>query len=216
MTSKHRTLLAIALFVPLAAVLLVTFACVPVPVGDPAKSKVPDERPNPDAFLAVPKDAKPEDKNLTLIRPWDEHTYFLQYISVSKKDDKEDVNVENYKAWLTPLAGATFLTCEPMDDTAYEGHTAKKPKFWAVFRIEFAADGLEAKIINADSDLLKDLMEKAKDGKATREDLETIIKAHADDKVLYGDTVKYKKLGKDDGTVIDEIVKKANLGLQSN
>ncbi len=76
MKSANRTWLAVLLAIPLAVVLLATFACLP-PVGDPEKSKVDDSLNG--AWLAVNRDATPNETVMALLRPWDGKTYFMQY-----------------------------------------------------------------------------------------------------------------------------------------
>ena len=108
MKTNPRTLLAIALFVPFAAILLTFFACLPVPIGNPETSKI--DEPLSGIYLLQP--SKPDDKTVTLaiLRPWDSKTYLLQYFT---EDEKKHLT---FKCWLTAIAGKTFITCQPMDD----------------------------------------------------------------------------------------------------
>ena len=201
MKPQHRTLLALALFLPLAALLLATFACLPTPVGDPEKSAVDPSLSG--IYKGVP--TKPEDKatELAILKPWDNKTYLLQYLTVEQKDGKEDRQIQHYKVWLTTISEKTFLTLQPLDDTAsLIGADPSDKPFWVVLRVDKVPTGLELRMVNPDSDYLKNLTK--------QEEFEAAIKAHASDNDLYGDLITFKKLGKDDQTQIDEVFTKFN------
>ena len=104
MTPATRTRLGIGLFVPLAAALLATFACLPAPVGDPDQSAVDESLSG--AWLATPKDAGPRERIVVLLRPWDKHTYFVQYIAAETRDGKETRQMLHFKGWRS--GAATF------------------------------------------------------------------------------------------------------------
>jgi hypothetical protein len=198
MPARFRTFLGIALFVPLAAILLATFACLPAPVGDPETSKIDD------ALTGIYRGGDAQSTILVLIRPWDSHTYLLEYVAVEKKDDKETHGILHFKAWLTKFGDQTFLTAQPMDDLSYAvGDTGEKP-YWAVFRLDKTPTGLVASMVKPDSDFVKDL--------TTRQQLEDAIKAHALDKGLYSEPLTFKKLDKEDKAFIEEILGKINSG----
>jgi hypothetical protein len=199
MAPKNRTYLAIALFVPLAAILLATFACLPAPVGDPEQAKVDDALVG--AYRAVPKEADNKSSVLAILRPWDGRTYLLEYYMVDKKDDKEERQVTHFKAWLTTLGGKTFICAEPKEDFKFLGDDGDKP-FWVVMRLEKTATGLDAMLVNPDSEYVK--------GMTKREELEGAIKAHASDQALYGETMNFKKLTKEDQPFIDEVLTRFN------
>src|SRR3954467_7008207 len=106
MKPSTRTTLAVVLFLPLAAAILFTFACLPAPVGDPDKSKIDDKLTG--AWINHDKD----ETVLAILRPYDQHTWFLRYLATKPNDTK--VNALSYKAWLTTLADHTFITCETL------------------------------------------------------------------------------------------------------
>ncbi len=200
MTPRNRSLLAIALFVPLAAILLATFACLPAPVGDPEQSKVDDTLVG--AYRGMPTNADDKSSILVLLRPWDSHTYLLDFMQVDKKDDKEERQMSHFKAWLTTLGGKTFITAEEKDDLKFVlGDDGSKP-VWVVMRLDKIATGIEARMVNVDSEFIK--------GLTKREELEAAIKAHATDQALYNDTITFKKLGKEDQAFIDDVLSKFN------
>lgn len=201
MKPTHRTLLAVALFVPLAAVLLAIFACLPAPVGDPEKSQVDPSLSG--IYKLTPPDPNDKSAELVILKPWDAKTYLLQYMTVDSKDNKETHQIQHFKAWLTTLNEKTFLTAQPLDDTAslIGADTSDKP-FWVVLRLDKVPSGLEIRMVSPDSEFMKNLTK--------QDEIEAAIKAHVSDNALYGDTATFKKLGKDDQPQIDEILSKFN------
>jgi hypothetical protein len=199
MKPTHRTLLAIALSLPLAVLLLVTFACLPVPVGDPEKSRVDESLSG--IYQGVSKDADSKDMALAILRPWDAKTYFLNYMVVGKTENEKQHAMRLFKAWLTTIEGKTFLTCQPVDDTAFAlgKDASEKQHYWVVLRLDNVASGLEARMVNPDSAFVKELK--------TQPEIEAAIKAHVSDNALYGDPLTFKKLGKDDKDLIDSVLK---------
>lgn len=207
MKSTHRTWLAIGLFVPLAILLLITFACLPVPIGNPETSKVDDALSG--IYQAVPKDADETDINLAILRPWDSRTYMLNYYAVEKRDNKENHEIHHFKAWLTTIADKTFLTAQPMDDLQFAlgpDEDASKP-YWVVFRIDKVPSGLELRMVNVDSEYLK--------GRKTQAEFEAAIKAHVSDNDLYNEAVTYKKLDKSDRALIDSVLSRFDTSIDS-
>jgi hypothetical protein len=182
--SGNRTVLGVVLFVPIAALLLTMFACLPAPVGDPENSKVDPILTG--AWQGTDPDGGAE---LVLVRPWDSHTYFVQYMVQSKKDGKEENRLSHYKAWLTSLGGSTFMTFEPLEHFDYIAKDDNDKAWWLVARIQPTAGTIAFRPISPDSPLVKDL--------DTREKLEAAITANVGKDELYGKEMKFDKLGKD-------------------
>ena len=183
---RHRTVLGIVLFVPLAALLLVMFACLPAPVGDPSNSKVDP------GLTGAWKGTDPDGKAvLALVRPWDEHTYYVEYMAQSKKDGKEENGVLHFKAWLTPLGGATFITMEPLDRLDYVEKDPNDKAWWMTGKIELTAGKVSFRMVNPDSPLIKD-----KDVD-TREKLEALLKDNAGREDLYSPEMPLEKIAPD-------------------
>jgi hypothetical protein len=201
MTPRTRTTLGLALFAPLAAILLTTLACLPAPVGDPDQSTI-------DAKLTgawQAKDGPNDDVILALIRPWDKHTYYLQYMVNEKKDGKDNWNVLHHKAWLTKIGDATFITAEPLDLLDYAFAVDDPKKYWVVGRVEIKNNAVTFRMIKEDSWIVKELK--------TREKLEAAIKAQVDNDELYSDAKTFKKLTKEDANIVEDALKAANIGL---
>jgi hypothetical protein len=200
MKSAHRTCLSIALFTPLACLLLITFACLPAPVGDPEKSKIDENLAG--IYQQVPQDPASKDVNLAILKPWDSRTYMLNYMVLGKQNDKETHELKHFKVWLTTIEGKTFLTAQPMDDLQFalgKDEQAAEP-FWAVLRIDKVPSGLELRMLNRNSEFLKNLTKQA--------EIEAAIKAHVSDNDLYAEPVTFKKLDKSDRALIADVLSK--------
>ena len=204
MTARSRTLLGVGLFLPLAGLLLAMFACLPAPVGDPEKSSVDEKLVG--AWQLVNADAADKGVGLALLRPYDSHTYYVQYMFSEKKDGVEKVSVLNYKGWLTKLGDATFITCETLDNGDYMAPGSEPDRFYWVAKVNVKPDGVTVLPVNPDCPVVKELK--------TRETIEAAIKANIENKDLYSEAMSFKKLGKDQLDIVSEMRKKANLGVQ--
>ena len=202
MSAKLRTFLGIGLFLPLAVILLATFACLPAPVGDPESAKI-DESLSGFYRVTNPEDTNNDTTVMAILRPWDTHTYLLQYLQVEKKEGKSAPEMMLFKAWLTTLGDHTFITCQPMDDRKMIAGDEGAKNYWVVLRIDKTATAIEARMVSPDSEFLKDLKQRA--------ELEAAIKAHVSDKALYADNqLICRKLGKEDQKLVEETLDKFN------
>jgi hypothetical protein len=200
MKPTQRTLLAIALSLPLAVLLLAVFACLPAPVGDPEKSKVDESLSG--IYQGDPVNPNSKETPFAVLRPWDAKTYLLHYMVAGKDGDKDKQEKRLFKAWLTTIEGKTFLTCQPMDDAGFAlgaENAEKQTRYWVVLRVDKIPTGLEARMVKPDSAIMKELK--------TQPEIEAAIKAHVGDNDLYGDPMTFKKLGKEDGDLIDSMLK---------
>jgi hypothetical protein len=202
---KLKTLLSITFFIPLAGILLITLACLPAPVGDPETAKVDPALVG--AWQLGITDPASKEKGVVTMRALDAKTYFVQYLFLEVKDGKEVVSVLDHKGWLTSLAGATFITCESLDDAAYLVPGEKSDRYYWVAKLERSGDTVTLSPVNESSPLMKD--------KTTRDQIETVIKANVNNKELYSQTMTFKKLGKDQLTLLGDLRKKANVGINA-
>ena len=201
MKPATRTFLGLGLFVPIAMLFFAMFACLPAPIGDPEKSKVDESLTG--AWQSVPKNADDKDKMYALIQPWDGKTYFLQYVDAK---DPEKPGCLNFKAWLTTIAGAKFIVCQPLYDLRFAFKpTADDKQIWPTFRIDKTAEGINIRMVKADG-LLQD--------KTTREQIEAVIKDHVNEDALYGDALTFKKLSDADRATIEDVLKKLGASIK--
>src|SRR4051812_12613081 len=109
MKFSKRTWVGVILVMPMLALVLGMFACLPAPVGDPEKSKVDDK------FLGVwqPEAQDANSKSVVVLKKWDAKTYLLLDYSVKTTDGKTERDQAAMKGWLTTIGGATFMVLEP-------------------------------------------------------------------------------------------------------
>ena len=194
-TPTHRTRLGVMLAIPLGMLLLFMSACLPAPVGDPEKSTVDP------ALNGAWTGEDATNKVLVLIRPWDTHTYFLQYFSVDKKPGGTDNGQINCKSWLTTLGGKTFIVSEPLQTYEYvPGAGAKPDRYWIVGKVERDHNAMTFRMINPDSEFVK--------GLTTREQLESAITANAGKDDLFNAPMVFKKVDKENAAILDDTLKK--------
>lgn len=137
--SPWVTLLGVA---PLVVAILCLTACVKYPVGDPEKSKVDPK------LSGVWRSQEPDGATLLVFRPYDARTYFVK--SLPYREDSGAIRpgeAQEFKAWLTALGGATFLTLEPLDCAQWLGLKSEMfPCF--VAKVDFADGSLHLRIVN--------------------------------------------------------------------
>lgn len=166
--------------------LAILTACLPVPVGDPEKSRV-----DPGLSGAWRVAGADDGQLLMVLDPYDERTWLVTLIGLGAAGDSPghaaapqvpfsaanaDVfRVENlgvYKCWLTRIGGETFMTWE--SKTLSDTLPAMVPEQWWVFRIRksgddaFYLDGFDYSIDGLDE-------------VTTRKEAEKIIRRHVDD-----------------------------------
>lgn len=170
-------------------------ACMPVPIGDPERSRIDPEISG--AWL-FPSDDEPA---FYAFEPYDKRTWLLTIIPIERGEESDlddyqlskrvdlDRLIENesvgndgvtttrvslYKAWRTKLGGEWFMTLEPKADFENEHFL---PEVWFVFHIG-RPDKNELVLRMVDGDLFKDVEE-------TRRAFERVIKKNARNDELY-------------------------------
>jgi hypothetical protein len=165
----------------LGAVLAVTMtACLPVPLGDPAASRI-------DPALAgwwLHEDATV--KTVAVIYPHDERTYVVHSVGYEQKDGGVSRKSQALcKAWLTDVKGRSFLTLEPLAQRL-PGETGGK--VYPVFRLsrDGGPDALGARGVRESFPALKAAKTPADVAAAIARDVD-----HAD---LYGEEARFRRL----------------------
>lgn len=172
------------LLIPL---LLGLMACLPVPVGDPEKSRVDP------AVSGVWRITGDEDEQMLMVLdPYDKRTWLMTLIGLDVVDGNNagtqsatqaPFNAANatgfdvkglavYKCWLTRIKGETFITWEPK--TLSDTLPNLTPKQWWVFRLR--KDGDDTLYLDS-FDYTIDGLDKVR----TRREAEKIIARHVDD-----------------------------------
>ena len=194
--------------IPLLAGLL---ACMPVPIGDPERSRID---PQMSGWWLMEEGSR---ATLYVLRPYDKRTWLVISVDVEKGRaaefevpgvtaagdllavlQKQDVGQEGivgdaptvYKAWLTRLGGKRFMTWEPVGQI--EDPKKFLPGTWLVFSVEErSADHFDLVMLNPEYEefevLADELKENETDPWKARKKWERAIRKHVDDPELYAE-----------------------------
>jgi hypothetical protein len=197
-------------------------ACMPVPIGDPERSRID---PAISGVWMFPSDDQPA---FYAFEPYDKRTWLLSIVPIERgkeadldnyklsKDVDFDRLIENesvgkdgatatslslYKVWRTKLGGEWFMTLEPKADFENESFS---PEVWFVFGIG-RPDENELTLRMVGGDLFKDVAE-------TRRAFERVIKKNARNEELYdNETMRLVRLKPEHldffGDLVGEVIK---------
>lgn len=211
MTPKSRSLSGAALALVLIPIFAGLLACMPVPIGDPERSRIDPELSGVWAVLQT--EGSGGEAVFYIIEPYDKRTWLVTGGAMGEGDDSDLSNYdltsyggfaelaatepvdENsiyldkmavYKAWLKKLGGEIFMTWEPK---IYLDDGIATPDTWMVFRVEkVGRDKIRMHLLDGESDLFDDV-------EKTRRAYEKVIGKNAVNPELYGYTEE------DDGEV---------------
>lgn len=152
MKTPTRFASGVALMTLLIAIVAGLLACMPVPIGDPERSRIDPEISGVWAWLDDDDSA-----GFYVFEPYDKRTWLLTGFGFSERDDATDYDLSTYqgladlidnepvgpdgvttgevtlyKVWRTKLGGEWFMTWEPKGILENEGLV---PEVWYVFRI---------------------------------------------------------------------------------
>ena len=167
MRTTHRTLLVAVL----AVVMLGLVSCFSVPLGDPEKSKVQEQ------YIGAWRWDGSGQRHLAIIRPWDERTYHVQFITIN---DQEGGRVEQaiLKGWLTTVEDETFFTLQDVQALApLPGEEAETR--YLVLRLQLASDRLIATSLNPSFPPFE--------GIVSPEEFARLIAEHQDDRAMWAE-----------------------------
>jgi hypothetical protein len=202
MTPKSRTLCGAALALVLIPIFAGLLACMPVPIGDPERSRIDPELTG--VWAVLTPGSTVDEAIFYILEPYDKRTWlvtggalasqedsdlpnydltsydgFIELAS-NELDDESPIYLEEivvYKTWLKKLGGEVFMTWEPR--IALDGGIAK-PDVWLVYKItKDGPDRLKMQMIDGESDLFDDVDK-------TRRAYEKVIRKNADNPELYG------------------------------
>lgn len=191
MNSTTRSVSGAVLMLAIIPVIVGLLACLPVPVGDPERSRIDPEL---SGVWAMTEDAT--DSGMYIFRPYDRRTWLVIGI---EKDKPGSATV--YKAWLTKLGGEKFMTWEMAGGFKKDGGFL--PEYWLVFRVEKEdANRVKLHMLNYEYDGFKvfpDPDEYDGDyGKDMRRQFERVIKKNVDDDDMYGEALVLRRLADDE------------------
>ena len=208
MTKNIRSLSGAALMLMIIPIFVGILACMPVPIGDPERSRID---PSLSGTWVMEEDG---DSNLYLFQPYDKRTGLVVGAQIEEGSEAEidDLDIKTagdvfaalrtysigddgitspttiaFKAWLTKLGGEQFMTWEPVGGMNNDG--SFKPDYWFVKENE---DRVNLYVVNPEYEGF--------DGVTTPDDYdgddyvgdmrrtwERALKRHAKDPELFGD-----------------------------
>ena len=202
--------------IPIIAGLL---ACMPVPIGDPERSRID---PQMSGWWAMEDGGG---AGLVVFRPYDKRTWLVFRVPLEKGElaGIDDFDLETagdvitvlqantvgtkgvvagapsvYKAWLTRLGGERFMTWEPVGQI--EDQKTFYPDAWFAFKVtEQTEDHFVAAMIDVEHKAFEDLMDRLEEDETDpwkeRKHWERAIGKHADDPELYySDVQRFRRL----------------------
>ena len=228
MTPKLRTLSGATLMLVIIPIIVGLLACMPVPIGDPERSKADPDMTGIWAALTI--DDSETGAGFYLIEPYDKRTMlisaiglaaaestdlekydFASYAGYEKLAANEEVDADNVhadgvslnKSWVTKLAGERFFTWEPMGVAEALG---KDPEYWMVWHIvEHDEENIVLRLVDGDAAPFKNV-------EKTRRAYERVLKKHVDDPAIYGEPDGYRiHLVRADGVVLEFLSDVADL-----
>ena len=189
MDANTRSFSGAALMLVIIPIIVGLLACMPVPVGDPERSRIDPELSGIWALI----DGDDVD-GYYLFRPWDKRTWLVLGVE-AEGDNLKPVAV--YKAWLAKLGGETFISWEMAGGMNDDGSFL--PEYWFVFRVDKSdANLVRLHMLDYDYDGFEDLAEpEGYQGNYVRDmrrKFERIIRKNVDDEDMYGDSLVLRKL----------------------
>lgn len=166
-----RNMIRLSIVASLVACALWISGCLPFPLGAPETSKLD---PKIEGYWFNKQD---EDKQtLVSLFPYDNHTYVLQWVDFKKSGDEfVPTSIQIFKAWLTPVKNAQFITMEPLAQRL--ASSASDKKWYYVSRLVPEGDGLLVKPVDTDFKPFENVK--------SAEDVMAVIQQNLDDPKLY-------------------------------
>lgn len=180
---RRSLLLSLVTVAPLIVVILGLTACVEHPVGDPEKSKVDPKYSG--VWLA--KEGGGE-VNLLFLRPYDSRTYYANIFTYSREGDEIKPSERlDFKAWLTSIGDATFISMECLSCAHFAGVDEKPP--YLVGKLDLKDSLLHLRFVNGG--------EEPAENANNSSELEKVIAENIDSNALYIDDEFVFKKAKD-------------------
>lgn len=223
MKANIRSICGATLMLAIIPMLAGLLACMPVPIGDPERSRID---PKMSGWWVLEEDGGAV---LCVLRPYDKRTWMVISVDVGKGDAaaferpeittggdllavlrRHEVGQDGivggapaiYKAWLTRLGGRRFMTWEPVG--MIDDPKNYLPEVWLVFGVTVKSeDDFVLAMLDSEYDafdgLFEEVTEKLRgddvDVWKARKRWERVIRKHADDPDLYdSDTFRLRRL----------------------
>lgn len=220
MRSNSRSISGAILMLAIIPMIAGLLACMPVPIGDPERSRID---PLMSGWWAM--DNEEGGAALAVLRPYDKRTWLAFRVPLEKGElaDIDDFDLRTagdlltvlranpvgtkgvvadapsvYKVWLTRLGGERFMTWEPVGQI--EDEKTFYPDAWFVFKVtERTEDHFAAAMIDIDHEIFEGLIDRLAEDKTdpwkARKQWERAIRKHVDDPELYdSDILSFRRL----------------------
>ena len=204
-----RRLAGLGLAMLMIPVFIGLLACMPVPIGDPEKSRI--DAAMTGAWLGI---IDGEDVMLTIFTPYDKRTWLVRYFELHGDFDDPVLELDRYKAlagvnsgkgvslemtykaWRTKLGGEWFLVWEPTCDESSCDQLPDKvdgsvdEPYWHAWKMEWLDDDrLRFYMVDIDSKPFEEIDEFDRDfdpwDKALRRKVERVIRRNIDNPEIY-------------------------------
>jgi hypothetical protein len=209
MDNLYRRLGGLALALIMVPVFIGLLACMPVPVGDPERSKIDPAR------TGVWIGAVDDGPMILIYEPYDKRTWLMRNYQIGGSYEKSSIELtyadavagldldgedpedfELYKVWRTKIGKRWFETWEPRCDEGDcnglpENISRDEGEFWFVWLVEqLDANRTRMYMVNGDSDVFDDIedFELAEDRAnlfKLRRAAEKVIRRNLDDPEMY-------------------------------
>lgn len=191
-TSKQRTISGAILALIMLPLFLGLLACLPVPIGDPERSRIDPDMTG--IWVGF-------EKGVTFFEPYDKRTWLVTSVAIdAPKDCRSPGTADDYdklvawleveqcasadeavifKAWRSKHGKHWFLTMEPMAIVNEDSDDPFAKDVWFVYRIEkTSADEFELRLIDPEFGEFEGLPQ-------TRRAYEKVIRKHAANDDMY-------------------------------
>ena len=218
MKPRMRSVSGAVLMLAMVPAIIGLLACLPVPIGDPERSRV-----DPD-ITGVWSMVDGSKIGFYAFHAYDKRTWLLAVVALEEGEaaDLSDYDVETesglqqlienetvgeegatasnavlYKAWRTKLGGEWFMTWEGVLPHAEEKFV---PEYWYVFRIQKTdANTLDLYMINGEDDRFDEV-------KKTRRAYERVLKKHARDPEVFSDEpIRLRKVAPEHREFVEDL-----------
>lgn len=218
---RSRSASGLVLAVVIIPFLLALLACLPVPIGNPERSRIDPAMTG--VWVATEGDIAPA---LWLMEPYDARTWLVTWIGIDEPDAASltevappstdplavleseglaEPEIVAFKGWLTKIRGTRFLVLEPK--MVVRDEAGMTPEVWFVFAVGALTEGtLELRMLNHDLDAFDDA--------ETSADFEAAIKREIDNpRLLADDLEKFVRIPASEYARVEALLNSADIGV---
>jgi hypothetical protein len=214
-SSRHRTRAGLLIAMVLLPLLLGVLACMPVPVGDPEKSRIDP------ALSGIWLSSSDGEAPVMVFDPYDKRTWLVSWIYLEdktpsvpdqvdganhnedtsgpttmglSKDQYKVTELSLFKGWLTTMEDVHFLTLEPI-----RFEPGAMTEYWWVFRIQSdSSNQLQLIEVNTDIESLGEV--------ETSAEAERIIYSNLKNPELYEDQTVFQRASPNEIEVFNQLL----------